>query len=96
MTTARRFGNWEFDRERLTLAYPVTRNYQYEIDLEEMTCSAEILDWIFQIRGKTWATPQVMHDLLKAIQILIHPQQNVCSWGKDRRVNAAEIISELT
>ncbi len=96
MTTDRRFGNWEFDRERLILAYPVTRNYQYEIDLEEMTCSAEILDWIFQIQGKTWATPQVMYDLLKAIHILIHPQQNICSWGKDHRINVAELFSELT
>jgi len=54
MTTDRQFGGWKFDRESLTLMYPVTRNYEYEIDLEKMCCSAEILDWIFQIRGKSW------------------------------------------
>ena len=94
MTINRQFGNWEFDQEMLTLTYPVTRNYEYEIDLEKMRCSAEILNWIFQIRGKTWATPEVMYDLLTAIRVLIHPQQNVCSWGKDRRINVAEVVRE--
>jgi len=41
-----RWGNWEFDAERLVLVYSQEgRRERYEIDLESMTTSAEMLDF---------------------------------------------------
>lgn len=53
----------------------------YEIDLERVRDSAAMLDWIFQIRGKSWATSRVMRDLIEAFDDLFKPQANLCSNG---------------
>jgi hypothetical protein len=51
----------------------------YEIDLERACDSAAMLDWIYQIRGKGWASARVMKDLLEAFHDILHPQGNLCS-----------------
>lgn len=42
-------GNWIFQPESLTLYNP---DAMYEVDLEEMKTSADVLDWILQIASK--------------------------------------------
>lgn len=37
----------------------------YEMDLELVTDPAEVIDWIYHLMGKQWATPQVIYDFLK-------------------------------
>ena len=53
----------------------------YEIDLERIGSSAAMLDWIFQIRGKAWATSTVLRDLLNAFHDVSGPQSSLCSLG---------------
>lgn len=38
----------------------------YEIDLDLCTTAAQVLDWIFQVLGKSWCTPELMFELLEA------------------------------
>jgi hypothetical protein len=83
----RRWGTWEFDATRLVLVYTPTG---YEIDLEDMSSSAEMLDWVFQV-GR-WATPQEMADLVAAFNDIFDPQANLCSGGADCRVNPTEFL----
>jgi len=52
-----------------------------EIDLDCIRDSAGLLDWIFQIEGKTWATARVTKDLLSAFDAIFSPQQHLCSGG---------------
>ncbi len=52
---------------------------KYEVDLERIGDSASVLDWIFQVAGKTWASARVTKDLLNALDDVIHPQANLCS-----------------
>jgi hypothetical protein len=54
---------------------------KYEIDLESISRSSGMLDWIFQINGKTWSTARVTKDLLNAFDDVFHPQRNLCSGG---------------
>lgn len=88
----RRWGSWTLDTKRLCLVFeaePVWREAEpsryraylghYEIDLERIGSSATVLDWIFQIRGKTWATPTVLRDLINALHDILDPQANLCS-----------------
>lgn len=42
-------------------------NNLYEIDLERCVNSSQLLDRIFQINYKTWATPEVMKQILDAV-----------------------------
>jgi hypothetical protein len=57
---------------------------RYEIDIEEIRQSSGMLDWIFQVGGKTWATARVTKDLINAFDSIFHPQQNLCSGGDDK------------
>ena len=75
------YGPWQFHRNNLILRHAKTG---YEIDLEECGTSAEILDWIFQVAGKSWATDKTIADLIRALEDLIDPQATICSWGVDR------------
>lgn len=56
----------------------------YWIDLRECRSSACILNWIFQVQSKSWATPKVMSDLLSVISILLDPQKNMCVGGHEQ------------
>jgi hypothetical protein len=56
----------------------------YEIDIEAIRRSSQLLDWVFQVGGKTWATARVTKDLINAFDSIFHPQQNLCSGGGDK------------
>ena len=62
-----RCGDWYFDAKILTLEY-VNGRWNYQIDLEECTTPAELLDWLFQIQGKSWCTPEVLYDLFELLE----------------------------
>jgi hypothetical protein len=56
----------------------------YEIDIEWIRQSSQVLDWIFQFNATRWATPEVMKDLLAAFRAIFHPQVNLCSFGSNK------------
>jgi hypothetical protein len=51
----------------------------YEIDIERIHDSAAVLDWIYQVSEKFWATARVTKDLLNAFNAIFHPQASLCS-----------------
>lgn len=67
----------------------------YYIDLDRCNSSAAILDWIFQIRGKNWASAEARSTLLDLLDILLDPQRNFCSWGKDRPAKPQSDLRKL-
>lgn len=80
-----RLTHWRLNRSELTLS---TRagGYTYEIDLEQLTTSAAALDVIAQIASKCWQAnmPEVVGELVMAINWCIDVQANLCSFGKER------------
>lgn len=87
----RNYGKWEYDPELMTLTY----EGHYEIDLEKIDSSAEMLDWIFQVNHKAWGWYAVV-DLIDAFDRLLSPQANYCSWGEEHNPNPTEILKELS
>jgi len=80
----RAWGDWTLDTKRRVLVFegrPTAQGFlgSYEIDLENVRDSAAMLDWIFQIRGKRWATSKVLRDLINALNAIFAPQRNLCS-----------------
>lgn len=64
------------------------RANRYEIDLEGITESATMLDWIFQLRKKHWVTNEVIGDLISAFQDIFDPQLTLCGSGEGKTINA--------
>lgn len=76
------WGIWQYDAKTLVL---FTREpYRYEIDLEACMSSAEVLDWIFQLAGKTWMNAEQLGNLIYALDDIIDPQATLCSGGRNK------------
>lgn len=83
----RKWGNWHLDAKRLCLVHP-----DYEIDLEDISDSARMLDWIFQIEAKAWATDKDIADLVSAIQTIFDPQASLCSGGISKTIEPSKFL----
>jgi hypothetical protein len=86
------WGCWKYHPENLTLECRDERGFIYEVDLERCSTSAEVLDWIFQVSKKTWATADIVKDLLTAFDDLLSPQARLCSFGRGGRIDPREIL----
>jgi hypothetical protein len=81
-----------FVEANLTLEIKLDGNVVYEIDLERCDRSATILDTVFQLYNKQWATPELASKLLKAFDTAsreIHGkgiQGIYCPFGHDKQV----------
>jgi hypothetical protein len=53
---------------RIHIDDPVTNRKIYEIDLDRCRDASDVLNWIYQIMGKNWATPEIMFELLKTFE----------------------------
>jgi hypothetical protein len=69
--------------------------HHYEIELWKITDSAHMLDWIFQLRMKTWVTNDVMGDLLSAFQDIFRPQTFLCGAGHDKKLDATSHLEKV-
>ena len=76
------FGNWRLQASNYTLQH---KTHYWEIDLERCNTSAQILDWIFHMRGKGGWTDQDTLDLLAAFAAILAPMSNFCSFGRDKK-----------
>ncbi|MBN1841502.1 MAG: hypothetical protein JW883_04360 [Deltaproteobacteria bacterium] len=69
-----------------------TGQHKYEVDLERCNTPGQVLDWIFQVFSKRWATPELMYDFLEALNVACHRfhgtsvQGCLCSFGANKRV----------
>lgn len=70
---------WKYKKSNLTLN--LTVRPWYEIDLERCNTSAQVLDWIIQLSKKTWATAEIISDLVKVFDEYLDIQGNICSIG---------------
>lgn len=75
-------GPWKFDPKRLVITH--ASHVSYEIDVEQMRTSAEVLDWIYQVAWKPWVKPIDVEPLLRLIWTILDPQRNLCSWGAEQ------------
>ena len=84
------WGNWRFSSKDNLLIIrkspsPGERERDlYEVILERCNTSAEILDWIAQLNGKTWTTPEDIGYLVEALNDLLSLQSNFCGGEEER------------
>jgi hypothetical protein len=97
---------WRFDQTNLSLVYcnddPDNdfriyggRRFVYDIDLEACCNSSQILDRIFQVSVHAWATPECLGCLVMALDDILYPQQNICSFGLNKSYTHEELLKQL-
>jgi len=78
-------STWQFDPVRRVLTfYKQPGWWVYEVDLDRCSTSAQVLDWIFQITQKRWATDHVLAALRHALNAMLRPQATLCGSGCER------------
>lgn len=84
-------NEWVLEEDR----WLVHQRGHYEIDIETCRSCAPLLDWIFQVLGKSWYTGKTIHDLLLYIEEEIDPQATLCGRAiamETARVNAPPAV----
>lgn len=90
---------WRYDKEDHAVVYsPAGKDSpeDYDILLDGMTTSAAVLDWIAQISRKNWATPRVVGDLVRLLDVLLDLQANYCSFGREQNSSPRNVTQLLS
>ena len=89
---------WEFDAEALSLVLheDTTGGRKariYEVDLERCSSAQEVLDWIFHITKKRWATDTVVAGLVRDLSLYL--DTIALSHGTDGgSINVCEVVAK--
>jgi len=79
----KKWGRWVLDPEQLALHIQTYGDNRYLIPLAKCNSTAEVLDWIIQLRQKPWATGRDLCDLVDALDDLLNLEENYCGCGVD-------------
>jgi len=69
--------------------------FTYGVDLDRCNTGAKLLDWIYQVQGKNWISPDDVADLVYAVEdILDVVQSKLCSFGRNMDFDVNHYLSE--
>ncbi len=95
----RQWGPWLLDTGTMELLYVNGGRTFYAIDLEKISTSAALADWIFQINGKSWCQLSDMGHLIAALGDICNPQATLCgccvNGGTGRTIDAAARLRRI-
>ena len=86
-----RFGTWRIDVPRSLLVHETSG---HEVDLLEMNRPAQMLNAIYQVNGKDWATEGDIGGLVQALGYVFDPKATMCSGGQDQRFSARDWLQQ--
>lgn len=84
---------WRWDRDRASLRKMHGDDIVYTVPLFDMRTSADMLDWIFQLRQKTWMSDAAMGAIIFALDELLRPQACLCGQGMEH--GPIDVMAEL-
>ena len=99
----KQWGYWIFRSTNLVLELQTKKGgWAYEVDLERINSTAQMLDWIFQLNHKRRYGDSVygdqeqdlIGDLVQAFDDIFEPQANCCSFGKEKEFNGSKLAKE--
>lgn len=85
------WGPWRLSKNNACLTLTIEGRWLYEVDLEWCHSSARVLDWICQVKKKTWATDTILANLVRGLDDTLQPQANLCSGGQDKRLTSTQL-----
>ena len=99
----KQWGYWIFRSSNLVLELQNKRGgWAYEVDLERINSTAQMLDWIFQLNHKNRLGDSIygnenhdlIGDLIQALDDIFSPQANCCSCGKEKEFSGSKLAKE--
>jgi len=84
--------SWRYDPADLKLRYQLNQVKSHEIDLNRGSTSAAILDALFELETKTWATPQILDGAGRALKDLLNPAADFSDDAKERSQPAGDAL----
>ncbi len=87
------WGPWRYDKKVAVLVWEQEKGDRYEVDLERCVDAGSTLDWIAQAATKGDATPEVIGNLVLALDELFHLQATTCGSGQNRKFDPLEVLS---
>ena len=78
------WSGWRYDAADLKLRFHVSQVKSHEIELNRGSTSATILDSLFKLENKTWATPKVLDGAARALKDLLNPAADFSGDAKTR------------
>lgn len=84
---------WKFDAKAISLVFEPGESgdgYDYDIDLEKCTSSAEVLDWIAQVAQKSWVDDAALGSLVRKLDRLLDLQATLCGGGEDHQLDPVD------
>jgi hypothetical protein len=91
------WGNWRLTSLDGSYYFEYGDN-QYLIELSQCSNSAQLLDWIYQIKAKpafgSERIEQVVLNLISAFGDVLDPQKNICSHGADTTIDANQVARD--
>ena len=99
----KQWGYWIFRSTTLVLELQTERGgWAYEVDLQRINSTAEMLDWIFQLNHKNRCDDSIygnenhdlIGDLIQAFDDIFEPQANCCSWGNEKKFSGSKLAKE--
>ena len=90
----RQWRRWHLHVRTQELVYRDQRGDRYAIDLERCATSAQVLDWLMQMRGKSWCSTTDIGYLADAFRDILDPQANLCSFGASKTLVVTTYLRE--
>jgi hypothetical protein len=93
-----KWGRWRYNPT--THCLEIVKNVggrtdSYDVDLDRCNTGAKLLDWIYQVKGKNFISPDDVADLVYAIDdILSVVQSKLCSMGKNIEFDVKKYLFE--
>lgn len=85
-----RWAPWVLDTEAPALIRIAEEGIcDYPVDLDRCNTAAELLDWIFHLRGRF--NTETMAAFLRAADDVLKPQANLCTGGQGRTLSRQAI-----
>lgn len=85
-------GNWRFDIETFVI-YHVSRR-DYELDLDDCTDPAKVLDWLTAFASKVYFSDEDIGQLFRFLNELLDFFSNYCPGGVSRTASPRSIIAK--
>ena len=86
------WGNWDLNVGNACLEFNDPQmGMIYQIPVDEISTSAEVLDWIYQVEEKTWASDVDVGHLVSAMREILG--RGIAGGGLDNPVDAKSILS---
>lgn len=87
----RDWGPWTLDGDPVDPELRLDGGRRYAISLVRCRTPAEVLDWICQVAKKNWADDAVLAGLVRALNDILNPQANLCSFGRSKPLTIEQI-----